>query len=171
MRPTTPSRWLRAAVLGISAVGLATVGHVVGGGHVEPVFVGLLIVAATLGGYGWLGRERGLIAITAVVLGTQIAAHVVLAVGHQHTMSEQMLITHAGAAVVLAVFLAVGEARLHAAARRRFLQWLVAVRIAVAGLPRELPWTARVNRSVRPLFSLWAHGFGDGRGPPVACAA
>ena len=139
VKSTSPARWLRAAVLGTTSVGLATAGHIAAGGHVEPLFAGLLIVAAVLAAHAWLRHERGLIAITAAVLTVQATVHLGLTVGHEHTPSTTMLAAHAVMALALAVFLRFGEARLHAAARRRYIRWLVAVRLLIAGLPQALP--------------------------------
>lgn len=155
-------------MLGVSAVGLATVAHLLGGGHAEPVFIALLIAAATLSSHAWLTKERGLLAITAAVVAAQFAVHLTLAGGHSHQLSVGMLLTHAGAALLLGVFLRVGEARIHAAARRRWLRLLVAVRVALAGVPQPLAASPLPASEPLVLTSLWIEHTEPGRGPPAA---
>jgi hypothetical protein len=77
-----------------------------------------------------------------------------------------MMGAHAVAAVMLAVFLRLGEARLHAAARRRLLRWVVALRLALAGRPGVLPRTRPVWFTV-VLQSMWVPCVPEGRGPPA----
>lgn len=168
--PVTPARWLRAAALGVTSVGLAAGGHIAAGGHVEPVFAGLLVVAAVLASHGWLRRERGLVAITAAVGTVQIAVHLGLTVGHSHNAGPMMIGAHAAMALVLAAFLRSGEARIHAAARRRYLAWLVAVRLLIADLPRPLPSARRIE-PVQGLHTLWTPTPGPMRGPPAPAFA
>lgn len=155
-------------MLAVSSVGLAAAGHVLGAGHADPAFIGLLLAATTAAGYHWSGRERSLPAILAAVVAVQLVAHILLSVGHEHVAGTPMLAGHAGAAVVLALFLRCGEARLHAAARRRYLQWLVTVRLALAGLPSLRPIPRRVVAQVPVLSSLWILRCPAGRGPPCA---
>lgn len=156
-------------MLGTTSVGLAASGHIAAGGHVEPVFAGLLLVAAVLAAHGWLRRERGLPAITAAVLVAQVAVHLGLTVGHGHSASTTMLAAHAVMALVLAGFLRFGEARIHAAARRRYLRWLVALRLLIADLPRPLPRT-RPQAPAQRYRTLWTPTPGPMRGPPtLAC--
>ncbi len=168
MKPqAAPLRWTRAWLLGSSAVGLAVAGHVVGGGHVEPVFAALLLCAVSLGSYGWLKRERGLLTITTVVVALQLLAHVAISAGHPHPVSGAMVAGHAAAAVVLAGFLRWGESRVYAAARGRYLQWLIAVRCALAGVPRPPVWRRPVVAQAPVLVENWIHSVWRGRGPPV----
>ena len=157
-------------MLGTTSVALASGGHLAAGGHVEPVFAALLVVAAVLGSHGWLRRERGLLAITAAVVTVQIAVHVGLTVSHEHSASTTMVAAHAAMALVLAVFLRFGESRIHAAARRRYLAWLVALRLLIADLPRPLP-TARTLQPVQALHTLWTPTPGPLRGPPAPAFA
>jgi hypothetical protein len=154
-------------VLGGTSVGLAAGGHVLGGGHAEPVFIGLLVVAATLFGHAWLSRERGLLAIICAVVGVQAGVHVGLTVGHDHHMSTAMLLTHAGAAVLLGALLRAGEARIHAALRRRALRLMVAVRLLAAGLPAPLPMTAVPMPQPLLANSVWNPAPASRRGPPA----
>jgi hypothetical protein len=148
-------------------VGLATAGHLVGGGHLEPAFLGLLTASMTLASYGWLRRERSLLAITGAVAGIQVLSHVAFTVGHVHPLSTSMLAGHAVAAVVLAVFLRWGEARTFAMARRRYLQWATAVRCAVAGLSPMPQWRASYAGVVHVVRSGPIHRELSGRDPPV----
>ena len=149
-------------------MGLATAGHLVGGGHLEPAFLGLLTAAMALASYGWLRRERGLLAITGAVAGMQVLSHVAFSVGHTHPVSTSMLAGHAVAAVVLAAFLRWGEARTFAMARRRYLQWATAVRCALAGLSPMPQWRTRYAGVVHMVRSGVVHRELNGRGPPVA---
>lgn len=161
-----PSRWARAWALGVASAGLAAAGHIAGGGHLEPASMALLAAGASVAGYGWLSRERGLVAIWTAVVAVQGAGHVLAGVGHTHAMDARMLMGHLVAAAVLAGFLRWGEARVFAAARRRYLEWSVAVRSALAGLP-ELPAWRPAPVAASPV----AHGRTPswtvrGRGPP-----
>lgn len=154
-------------MLAVSSVGLAAGGHLVGGGQVEPVFLGLLVAAATVAAHAWLSRERGLLAIAATVIGLQVGVHLGLTVGHAHSVGPAMILTHAAAALLLAVLLRAGEARIYAAARRRVLRLLVALRVMAAGLPRplatsEVRWEVACN-----LPSVWTPAPGLRRGPPA----
>lgn len=169
MKPqASPLRWIRAWVLGGSSVVLATAGHIVGGGHLEPVLVGLLFGVTGLSAFGWLRRERGLLAITGAVAVLQILAHLAFSVGHPHGLSPSMLAGHAAAALLLAVFLRSGEARAYAVARRRYLQWATAVRCAIAGLSPTPRWHMNLVPGEAVAVSTWIHRVGSGRGPPVA---
>jgi hypothetical protein len=168
--PASPARWLRAAALAGSSVGLALLAHLLGGGHADPALLMLLVAAGTAGAHHWTARERGLLAIVAAVLLTQVVVHATLGLGHGHTAGMAMTAAHGAAAVLLAVFLRLGEARLHAAARRRYLQWSVTVRLALAGRPRPLPLPARLVWRTRALRSVWTPRVPAGRGPPApAC--
>jgi hypothetical protein len=167
--PASPARWLRAGALAGSSVGLAGTGHAFGGGHVDVVFLALVVTATTVGAYHWVARERGLPAIVAVVVLLQVCLHALFGVGHAEGAAPvSMVVAHAVAAILLAVFLRWGEARLHAAARRRYLQWAVAVRLALAGRPRPLPLRPRITWPARTLRTVWTSGTPAGRGPPAA---
>lgn len=162
----SPARWLRAGALAGSSVGLATGAHFLGGGHADPVFLLLLLVAAGVGAYHWTRSERGLLAIVTAVLVVQGAVHLTLGLGHSHA-GGGMLGAHLAAALLLALFLRSGEARLYAAARRRYLQWLVALRLALAGEPAQ-PVAARPIWTIPALRDVWTPGGVAGRGPPAA---
>jgi hypothetical protein len=166
--PVSPWRWVRAWVLGGSAVGLSAGGHVIGGGHAEPVLIILLMVVAVLAAYGWLRSERSLLAILAAVAVVQVGAHVVLSAGHAQAGSTAMTVAHFGAGIVLAVLLRNGESRIFAAARRRFLQWLITVRTALAGLPARRPVGAGIAVLAGGALATGIHSDAQGRAPPVA---
>lgn len=165
--PVSPWRWVRAWVLGGSAVALSAGGHLAGGGHAEPVLLALLTGVAALGAYGWLRKERGLFALLLAVAIVQVGAHVVLTAGHAHAGSTAMTLAHLGAALLLAVLLRHGESRIFAAARRRYLQWLVAVRSALAGLPTRRPGTTAVTVARSGGSMAGIHSRAQGRAPPV----
>ena len=165
--PVSPWRWVRAWVLGGSAVALSAGGHVIGGGHAEPVLLVLLASLAALAAYGWLRTERGLLAIVAAVTVVQGAAHLILGAGHTHSSSSAMLAGHLLAGVVLAVLLRTGEARLFAAARRRYLQWQTAVRCALAGVASPQPAPQRLIADGLLRTTSWFDSHAQGRGPPA----
>lgn len=128
----------------------------------------LLAAGACAASYGWLRKERGLVAIWAAVVAVQAAGHLLASVGHAHAPDARMLTGHLVAAAVLAGFLRWGEARVFAAARGRYLAWSVAVRSALAGLPVPPAW-----RPVPVAISPAPHGRTlswtvRGRGPPRA---
>ncbi len=146
---------------------LSAGGHVVGGGHTEPVLLGLLTVMTVLAAYGWLRSERGVLAILAAVAVVQVGAHVVLSAGHAHAGSTAMTLAHLGTGLLLAVLLRHGESRIFAAARRRYLRWLVAVRLALAGLPARSPRSAVVVVTAGGASMTGIHRNTLGRAPPV----
>ncbi len=130
----------------------------------------LLLATSVLAAYGWSSAERSLLPIIAWVLAVQVLVHMVFAAGHAHQQSTAMLGAHALSALLLAAFLRFGEARVFAAARRRYLRWVIAVRTALVGLSpvpmRSNSWavaTAHVLTGV-------THRAHAQRGPPVvAC--
>lgn len=130
------------------------------------MFLLLLLAAATVAAYHWTQRERGLLAISAAVLAVQGSVHLTLGLGHAHG-GGGMLGAHLAAALLLGLFLRFGEARLHAAARRRYLQWLVALRLTAAGEPAR-PVRQRPIWAIAALRDVWTPGGVTGRGPPVA---
>ena len=161
-------RWIRAWFLGGTAVSLAVLGHVTGGGVVEPISILLMVAAASVAAYAWLRSERGLIAITGAVVIVQVVGHVLLSLGHQGPSAPGMTLAHAGAAILLAFFLRWGEARIFAAARRSCLRLLIAARLRVAGTPNLPPNRATIGTVFRRGHSVWL-GTGTGRrGPPAA---
>ncbi|MCU0279147.1 MAG: hypothetical protein MUE31_09675 [Candidatus Nanopelagicales bacterium] len=168
--PSEQLRWVRACALGFTSAALAVAGHGIGGGNLEPALIALAFAASVLGAYGWLRTERTLLPIVAWVLTVQVLMHVTLAAGHAHQQSSAMLVAHAASALVLAGFLRFGEARVFAVARRRYLRWVIAVRMALAGRKpvarRPLPWSVR--RVAALAGGLWM--VPAERGPPVvAC--
>lgn len=169
MKPgTSPLRRVRAGMLGGCSVTLSVVGHLAGGGHVDPVFLLLLSALAVVAAYGWLSRERGLASILAAVCGVQVIVHVLLGAGHFHADSSAMLLGHACAAVVLAGFLRWGEARVFAAARGRYLRWLVALRAALAETADRRTGSRPVSGSRVDRCSALIHRAVHERAPPVA---
>ncbi len=165
--PVSPWRWVRAWALGGSAVALSASGHMLGGGHTEPVLLALLVALAALAAYGWLRTERGLVAIAAAVTVMQTATHLILGAGHTHSSSSAMLAGHVVAGLLLAILLRSGESRIFAAARRRYLQWQIAVRCALAGLAAPRPAQPRSIADSAPALTSWFHTPVQGRGPPA----
>lgn len=168
--PVHELRWVRACALGLSSTGLAIGGHALGGGHVEPVLLFLLVAASVLAAYAWSSAERSLLPIIAWVLAVQVVVHAIFAAGHAHQQSAAMLGAHAASAVLLGAFLRFGEARVFAAARRRYLRWVIAVRTALVGLS---PLPGRSNSwavATALVLTGVAHRAHAERGPPVvAC--
>lgn len=160
-------RWMRASILGITAVALSVVGHAAGGGHLDPVLVLLLTAGVTVAAFGWLHEQRNLMAIIAAVLMVQVASHVVLSVGHVVLPSPGMGLTHLASALMLSVFLRWGEARVFECARRNYLRLLMASRMAQAGLlARPVP-DFSAHAPVHVPRSAWIPAGVDGRGPPL----
>lgn len=139
-----------------------------GGGHVEPVLLALLVAMAALAGYGWLRTERGLLGIVAAVTVMQGATHLILGAAHTHGSSWAMLAGHLVAGVLLAILLRSGESRIFAAARRRYLQWQVAVRSALAGLSAPRTAHYQLIAASSPSLTSWFDSGAQGRGPPAA---
>ncbi len=115
---------------------------------------------------GWW-TERGLIAIVAAVTVVQGAAHVILGAGHTHGSSSAMLAGHVVAGLARRSSCA-GESRIFAAARRRYLQWQIAVRCALAGLGVPRPQQPRLIAGTATMLTSWFDTDVRGRAPPVA---
>jgi len=119
-------RLLRGTVLGIAILGITVAGHAAGGGHLPsigyylallPLIIALAVAAS--------GRRRGPLALLGLAVGLQALMHVLLLILGAHATahaaggsaisllpSASMLAVHAGAAVVVAIALARGDALL-----------------------------------------------------------
>jgi hypothetical protein len=175
----------RSAVVALSAIGLALLGHLIGGGATPgqgaltmPVLVVLLV------SYGLSGRRWTIGPLVAVLLGAQVLFHVVFAgATHSHhaTFASAgamatghpalpMVVGHIAAAMVTALLLRRGEdwlwdlvallARAWRAARIAVARPVDAARGLAGSLPGELPAT----------LDLLEHAVAR-RGPPVHVAA
>lgn len=130
---TGPARLLRGSVVGLSATGLALLGHVVGGGALPPgVPLAVLGSAGVLVSVALSGRRWTLAPLLTVLLGSQVAAHVLLdsahpasavpaggAGAHRHALVDHamspgasltMLAGHVAATALTALLLRRGEA-------------------------------------------------------------
>ncbi|WP_406314624.1 MFS transporter [Streptosporangium sp. NBC_01639] len=132
MTASLPFRLARAAVFAVVCLGLSVVAHRLGGGSVSaPVAAGGLLLAFGAAAAA-SGRERPLAVIFPLLVGLQAALHVLFslshapavhdAIGHAHTSglapSVGMLVAHAWAAGLTALWLDRGEAALWGLLRR-----------------------------------------------------
>ncbi|WP_062431664.1 hypothetical protein [Herbidospora daliensis] len=173
---STPFRVVRAAVFGAVSVVLSVGAHAYAGGSTttETVFVAFalsFVVACALA-----GRERSAKVIFPALAGCQALLHVLFAVahsagpmpaGHHHMTllpSLSMLVTHAWAAGLTALWLSRGEALLWGLLRRMAVRLLVLLRVAVEPAhPLIVPVVA--DRVVVLSSALTGHAISR-RGPP-----
>ncbi|MEU0565434.1 MFS transporter [Nonomuraea sp. NPDC005983] len=125
MTASLPFRLARAAVFAVVCLGLSVLAHLLGGGSVTgPVMVGGLLLAFAAAAAA-SGRERPLAVILPLLAGMQAVLHALFSIGHASAAhaalghahqglatSVGMLVAHAGAAVLTALWLARGEAAL-----------------------------------------------------------
>lgn len=125
MTASLPFRLARAAVFAVVCVALSVLAHLFGGGSVAgPVVVGGLLLAFGAGVVASV-RERPLAVILPLLAGMQVVLHVLLSLSHApdaHAAlvhdhpglvpSVGMLVAHAGATGLIALWLARGEAAL-----------------------------------------------------------
>ncbi|MEU6717378.1 MFS transporter [Nonomuraea sp. NPDC046802] len=118
-------RLARAAVFAVVCLGLSVLAHLLGGGSVAgPVMAAGLLLAFGAAAAA-AGRERSLAVILPLLAGMQVVLHVLFslshapvahaALGHAHqglAPGAGMLVAHAGAAGLIALWLARGEAAL-----------------------------------------------------------
>lgn len=113
-------RWLRGATVGLVATGLALAGHALGGGAAPAAGpLSMIALAAVLGSVALSGQRWSATALLGVLLGVQLAAHVVFAAGaaaavpmHHAPLAVHglpMLAGHLAAAVLTALLLRRGE--------------------------------------------------------------
>lgn len=178
MTACLPFRLLRAAVFAVVCLALSMVAHRLGGGSVSgPVAAGGMLLAFGAA-VAVSGRERSLAVIFPLLAGMQAALHVLFslgdspgvadATGHMHTPglapSAGMLVAHAWAAGLTALWLARGEAVLWG-----LLRWL-AVRLYSVLLvylqPVHEPATAVAAPEPGRLRSALLASAAPRRGPP-----
>lgn len=135
MTASLPFRLARASVFAVVCVALSVLAHLLGGGSVAgPVMAGGLLLAFGVA-VAASGRERTLVAILPLMVGMQVVLHVLFSLSHAPAVhavlghvsaghaafghAEQglapgagMLVAHAGAAGLIALWLARGEAAL-----------------------------------------------------------
>ena len=176
MRTMPALRGLRGSVVGLSAAGLGIAGHAMAGG-VLPGGTQMALVTAglVLLGIAMSRRPWGLPSLLTVLIGAQVALHVVLAdTAHAHSMAGMshqglaagllMTFAHLVAATVTALLLRQGE---------RWCQALVellgrsvrAVRVAVLPLLRFRQLPVR-PAPASPVTRHLAHSLSR-RGPPL----
>ena len=177
-------RWARAAVVGLSATGLALLGHVAAGGTAPPagqlalVLLAVLVVSLALSVRRWTVGP-----LLAVLLGSQALFHVAFGgAGHvhggQHLPGESAMPGHSGPLMLVAHGVA---ALLTALLLRRGEDWLwgllalLARAWRVGRVAAEEPVAARsrvMSRSgdVPAVLDLLEHAVAR-RGPPVRVPA
>ncbi|GIH23650.1 hypothetical protein Aph01nite_19600 [Acrocarpospora phusangensis] len=172
----TPFRVVRAVVFGTVSVALSVGAHAYAGGSASVGSVLLALVFSFLAGLLLAGRERTMRAIFPALAGCQAVLHLLFSyahtvepmAGHHHATtllpSLSMLVTHAWAAGLTALWLARGEAVLWGLLRRLEFRLMPLLRVVIdPGSPRvSVPPAERVIvlRSV-----LLGHEMGR-RGPP-----
>ncbi|MDF5752807.1 MFS transporter [Spongiactinospora sp. TRM90649] len=142
-------RLVRAAVFAVVCVGLSAAAHRVSGGTLSVAVVAGGLLLAFGAGAAASGRERSLAVILPLLAGTQVALHVLFSLSHAPVVQEVtghthastlapgmgMLIAHAWAAGMSAMWLAKGEAAL----------WGVLRRLAVRLRPMLVPYLQPVD--------------------------
>ena len=175
-------RGLRGSVVGLSAAGLGLVGHTMAGGALPSAgVVALASAGLVLLGIAMSGREWGLPSLLTVLVGAQLAFHVVLAGGAQAQMHAMpgmsqpgmvpgvaMTGTHVAVAVVAALLLRRGELWCHA-----LVELLGRPVRAIALVVVPLPRLRRLPAHAAPLGAPSRH-LADSlssRGPPALSLA
>ncbi|GLX99071.1 MFS transporter [Herbidospora sp. NBRC 101105] len=141
---STPFRVVRAAVFATVSVVLSVGAHAWAGGSTTATAVLVALTLSFLVGVALAGRERSARVIFPALAGCQAVLHLLfsyahtvepMALGHHHPTtllpSLSMLLTHAWAAGLTALWLARGEALLWALLRRLGVRLLLLLRVAV----------------------------------------
>ncbi|MER6581029.1 MFS transporter [Nonomuraea sp. NPDC001023] len=178
MTASLPFRLARAAVFAVVCVALGVLAHLFGGGSVTgPVVAGGLLLAFG-GGVVASARERTLAVILPLLAGMQVVLHVLFSLSHAadayaalvHGHSGLvpgvgMLVTHAGATGLIALWLARGEAALWGLLHRLAARLC---RVLLALLPRPLGQPVVVVTAPEPerLRSAVPAHAAPTRGPP-----
>ncbi|MEV5412208.1 MFS transporter [Thermopolyspora sp. NPDC052614] len=174
-----PFRVVRAAAFAVVCLGLSTGAHVLAGGMLSGRSVGLGLAVAFAAAAPLSGRERTLRTILPLLGGVQVALHLLFSMGpaamvsHAHaghvsygglTPSLGMLIAHAWAAGLTAIWLARGEAALW-----RLVRGLAVRLVRLLAGPQTPgyapPVMVRADRE-RPLRSATPRHAISRRGPP-----
>lgn len=174
VRPLPRERVARAGVSAAAAVGLGMAGHALAGG--SPTLLGALLAALSVFVPSWLlaGRERGWSVIAVVQVAGQQVVHplLVTASGAPEPSAlphDMMFFLHVVGALVMAVWLRLGERRAWAATRRlvaRLVLWLSRL-LATPPAPVPTPPRAQDGPPVpRPRPVLLRHALSR-RGPPL----
>lgn len=178
-----PFRVLRAAAFAVVCLGLGLGAHVLAQGMPDAESIGLGLAAGFAAAVPLSGRERTLGTILPLLAGVQVVLHLLFAMApdalvgghpawHEHggglTPSVGMLVAHAWAAGLTAIWLARGEAALW-----RLLRGLAVrlIRLLTGpALPGYVaPVRMRTDRA-RPLRSATPRHVISRRGPPITPA-
>jgi hypothetical protein len=177
-----PFRIARAAAFAVVCLGLGLGAHVLAGGVPTWQGAGLGLAVGFAAAVPLSGRERTLRTILPLLAGVQVALHLLFSMGpaallggqpagHAHgglTPSVGMLVAHAWAAGLTAIWLARGEAALW-----RLLRGLAVRLIRLLAGPRvpgyAAPVMVRTDRE-RPLRSATPRHVISRRGPPITFA-
>lgn len=181
-------RWLRAAGFSAVCAGLASAGHVAGGGSVAPAPLAAGFLALLVPALAFTGRERTIGGIMPALGASQVFWHLLLsqaapdqaesvptaaalAAHHAGPPGSGMLLMHAVAVLVTAWWLECGEAGLCALVRC-LAAWAVApllllFAVVASAPPRPAPvWPEAARLRPRALRHIL-----ETRGPPVGTAA
>ncbi|MGV9310312.1 MFS transporter [Nonomuraea sp. NPDC003727] len=176
-----PLRLARAAVFAVVCVLMGVVAHVVAGGPVAGRTAAVGLAVSMAAGMPIAGRERGLRVILPLLTAVQAVLHVIFSTahapdpvqvltGHAHGLTPGfgMLLMHGWAVVMVAVWLAKGEAALWGMLRRlgARLVRLLAVWPAIPG-PRRA--SAGFAEPAVLRTAMLHRGISE-RGPPPARA-
>ncbi|TKK85176.1 MFS transporter [Herbidospora galbida] len=173
---STPFRVVRAAVFATVSVVLSVGAHAWAGGSTTAPAVLVALTLSFLAGVALAGRERSARVIFPALAGCQAVLHLMFSyahsvepmmAGHHHATtllpSLSMLLTHAWAAGLTALWLARGEAVLWALLRRLEVRLLLLLRMAVE--PAHPQVAVPADRVVIPASALLRHEISR-RGPP-----
>ncbi|WP_395310191.1 hypothetical protein V4U86_05060 [Mycobacterium sp. AMU20-3851] len=176
--PAARARWLRAALVGVSAAAGTTGAHAAASGMLPhgAALVAALLVCATSGaataGIRLQNRHTQLLALIAALGVAQLLGHLTLTMAGGHHggaglgLSPTMIAAHAAAAVVLGV--AIGAVEHLYLVCSSVLRWL---RLFAAFSPRPAPPRARRRtNNVVAQSLLWRTGLGM-RAPPMGDVA
>lgn len=176
--PARRARWLRAALVGVSAAAGTTGAHAAASGMFPhgAALVAALLVCATSGaaatGIRLQNQHAQLLGLIAALGAAQLLGHLTLTMAGGHHggaglgMTASMMAAHAAAAVVLGI--AIGAVEHLYLVCSSLLRWL---RLFAAFTPRPTPPRARRRtNNVVAQSLLWRTGLGM-RAPPMgACA-
>lgn len=176
MSASVPFRLLRTSVFAVVCLALGLGAHLFGGGTVSADALAGGLVAAFAVAYPLSGRERAFGAILPLLGGSQVVMHVAFSLAHAASPVEApghghsglvpglgMLVAHAWATGLTALWLARGEALVWAVLRRLAVRLLAVFRPVAAWTPFLPACTAEPPA----LRSAVLRHVVSRRGPPV----